>query len=110
MMTDIDYIMSDIRDAVGMIISDDAKIDGVVDKVRELITPELDKRQETSNEHEDHAERCEERIEDLEVGLEEAALELENAEGDSDWLSLVRMFQKAGGYAHDVTYGEKARY
>jgi SMC interacting uncharacterized protein involved in chromosome segregation len=110
MMTDIDYIMSDIRDAVGMIISDDVNLDDVVGKIRDLVEPEWDKIQEESYTHETHAENCEDTIGCLEDELEEVRDELEEAEGNSDWLQLVQMFRKAGGYVHDITYGEKARY
>jgi predicted nucleic acid-binding Zn-ribbon protein len=109
-MTDIDYIMSDIRDAVGMIISNEANLDDVVDKIRDLVEPEIDKIQEESDKHEDHAYNCEDTIENLEGELEEAREELIEMEADTDWLRLVQMFRSAGGYVHDVTYGQKAGY
>jgi chromosome segregation ATPase len=118
MMTDIDYIMSDIRDAMVEVLSDsdgrtsryDSSIDAMVGKVKGLIEPEIDKIQEESDKHEDHADNCEDTIENLEGELEEAREELIEMEADTDWLRLVQMFRSAGGYVHDVTYGQKAGY
>jgi hypothetical protein len=117
-MTDIDYLMNDIRDAIVVVLSDndgnsdkyDSSIDAMVDSVRALITPELDKRAEESENHENHAINCEEAIASLEAELEDSQGELAEVEVDTDWLKLVQMFRKAGGYVHDATYGEKAMY
>jgi predicted RNase H-like nuclease (RuvC/YqgF family) len=110
--------MNDIRDAIVVVLSDndgnsdkyDSSIDAMVDSIRSLITPELDKRAEQSEQHERHADNCEDHIASLEAELEDSQGELAEVEVDTDWLKLVQMFRAEGGYAHDITYGQKAKY
>ena len=51
-MTDLDYLMSDIRDAVGMVVSCDKCIDSITDKVMVSISPEINSIQDELEQHE----------------------------------------------------------
>ena len=115
-MTDLDYLMDDIRDAVDSTLFglvENEKKEAIVDKVRALITPKFDGKQEEIDDLEREVDNLENELSDLSDACNELEGELEtqrDEKAEKEWLVMVEMFRRAGGHVNDVRYGYPAAY
>jgi peptidoglycan hydrolase CwlO-like protein len=110
-MKEVENILDDIRLVMQETLSDSVashkRIDAMVDKIRDKIETDI-------NASLDRVEQLEGEIDSFEDGIAEVEEERDQLQKEAkeqveaeEALFLVSMYRRAGGYCHDVTYGEK---